>query len=138
MYVFSEWVYHKISQLHLKWGTFLKLRRAKQLGILFLFSVAWQVYSGKINYSSRTYKGWKISAKLCLDLAIQRSLNFLAFLIYSNQQSSKEPLSSLSILTINWFLCRSVQCVTNWLILLKDPSSLPCKHYKGVANPQNW
>jgi len=133
MYVFSEWVYYKISQLHLKWGTYWKLRRAKQLGILFLFSVAWQVYSGKINYFSQVMF-WSSNSALPQFLISPCH----AFLIYSNQQSSKEPLSSLSILTIDWFLCRSVQCVTNWLILLKDPSSLPCKHYKGVANPQNW
>ena len=53
--------------------------------------------------------------------------------------SVEELLSSLSIVTLNRFLCPIVRCVTNRLILLKDPSSPaePCKHLKAPLNPSN-
>ena len=46
-------------------------------------------------------------------------------------------MSSLSIVTLNRFRCPIVQCVTNRLILLKDPRSQaePCKHLKAPLNP---
>lgn len=106
----------------------------------FSFSVEWRVHSVKIKLiipavvhtpqpaSCENY--FQPSLGALVILLIQRSLiSYLAMPFFSTQSTlfKKSVISLLSIVSFYRFHCRSMQCVTYLLIILKDLSSLPCK-----------